>query len=52
MSTIDRLESDDQLDEIRVGDLKKIKRALKRDLSKYHKRDNAAYEEKGEKEDD
>jgi hypothetical protein len=48
MGTIDRLESDDQLDEIRVGDLKKIKRALKRDLeSKYHKRDNAAYEEKG-----
>lgn len=47
MGTIDRLESDDQLDEIRVGDLKKIKRALKRDLeSKYHKRDNSAYEEK------
>jgi hypothetical protein len=53
MGTIDRLETDDQLDEIRVGDLKKIKRALKRDLeSKYHKRDNAAYEEKEKKKDD
>lgn len=47
MNTIDRLESDDQLDEIRVGDLKKIKKALRRDLeSKYHKRDASAYEEK------
>lgn len=37
MGTIDRLESDDQLDEIKVGDLKRIKRALQRDLeSKYH----------------
>lgn len=47
MGTIDRLEGDDQLDEIRVGDLKRIKRALQRDLeSKYHKRDSSAYEEK------
>ena len=48
--TIERLESDDQLDEIRVGDLKKIKKALQRDLeSKYHKRDSAAYEEEDKK---
>ena len=41
MNTIDRLESDDQLDEIRVGDLKRIKRALQKDLeSKYHKRED------------
>ena len=44
--TIENLELDDQLDEIRVGDLKKIKRALHRDLeSKYHKRDSKAYAE-------
>lgn len=46
LGTIERLESDDQLDEIRVGDLKKIKKALQRDLeSKYHKRDSKAYED-------
>jgi cyclic-di-AMP phosphodiesterase PgpH len=46
LNTIDRLENDDQLDEIRVGDLKKIKKALQRDLeSKYHKREASAYEE-------
>ena len=46
-STIERLERDDQLDEIRVGDLKKIKIALQRDLeSKYHNRDSKAYEDK------
>jgi hypothetical protein len=45
-NTIERLESDDQLDEIKVGDLKKIKKALRRDLeSKYHKRDSKAYDE-------
>ncbi len=45
-NTIERLESDDQLDEIRVGDLKKIKKALQRDLeSKYHKRSAADYDE-------
>ena len=44
--TIERLEGDDQLDEIRVGDLKKIKIAIRRDLeSKYHKRDSKAYED-------
>lgn len=44
--TIERLMLDDQLDEIKVGDLKKIKKALKRDLeSKYHKRESKAYEE-------
>lgn len=38
-ANIERLESDDQLDEIRVGDLKRIKKALQRELeSKYHKR--------------
>jgi putative nucleotidyltransferase with HDIG domain len=53
LNTINRLESDDQLDEIRVGDLKRIKRALKRDLeSKYHKRDAKAYDEKENEEDD
>ncbi len=45
-STCERLEKDDQLDEVRVGDLKKIKLALQRDLeSKYHKRDSKAYED-------
>ena len=45
-NTCERLEKDDQLDEVRVGDLKKIKRALQRDLeSKYHKRDSKAYED-------
>ena len=45
-NTTERLEGDDQLDEIRVGDLKKIKRALQRDLeSKYHKRSASDYEE-------
>lgn len=39
MNTTNRLESDDQLDEIKVGDLKRIKRALQRDLeTKYHQR--------------
>lgn len=48
--TTERLEQDDQLDEIRVGDLKRIKKALQRDLeSKYHKRDARAYEEGDEK---
>jgi hypothetical protein len=45
-NTTERLEADDQLDEIKVGDLKKIKKALQRDLeSKYHKRDAKAYED-------
>jgi putative nucleotidyltransferase with HDIG domain len=45
-STIERLEQDDQLDEVRVGDIKKIKKALQSDLqSKYHKRDSSAYKE-------
>ena len=45
-NTIENLESDDQLDEIKVGDLKKIKKALRRDLeSKYNKRDSKAYED-------
>jgi cyclic-di-AMP phosphodiesterase PgpH len=49
-ATTERLESDDQLDEVRVGDLKRIKKALQRDLeSKYHKRDSKAYEEGDEK---
>jgi putative nucleotidyltransferase with HDIG domain len=49
-NTIERLEGDDQLDEIRVGDLKKIKKALQRDLeSKYHKRSAADYEEDDDK---
>ena len=44
-NTIERLENDNQLDEIKVGDLKKIKKALQRDLeSRYHKRDMKAYE--------
>jgi cyclic-di-AMP phosphodiesterase PgpH len=48
---IERLEGDDQLDEIKVGDLKKIKKALQRDLeSKYHKRSSKDYEEKKVKE--
>ena len=48
-TTIERLESDDQLDEVKVGDLKRIKKALQRDLeSKYHKRDSKAYDEKDE----
>jgi putative nucleotidyltransferase with HDIG domain len=43
--TCERLEDDDQLDELAIGDLKKIKIALHRDLeSKYHKRDSKAYE--------
>lgn len=46
-STIDRLELDNQLDEIKLGSLKKIKKALQRDLeSKYHKRSSEDYEEK------
>lgn len=49
-NTTERLEADDQLDEVRVGDLKKIKKALQRDLeSKYHKRDSKAYDEDDEK---
>jgi membrane-associated HD superfamily phosphohydrolase len=49
-NTVERLEGDDQLDELRLGDLKKIKRALQRDLeSEYHKRDAKAYEEEDEK---
>jgi len=49
-NTIERLESDDQLDEVKVGDLKRIKKALQRDLeSKYHKRDSKAYEDDEEK---
>ena len=45
-NTTERLEKDDQLDDVKVGDLKKIKIALQRDLeSKYHKRDDKAYEE-------
>jgi len=44
--TCERLEEDDQLDEVRVGDLKKIKKALQNDLqSKYHKRDSNAYKD-------
>jgi len=49
-NTTERLENDDQLDEVKVGDLKKIKKALQRDLeSKYHKRDSKAYEEDDDK---
>ena len=49
-NTIERLETDDQLDEIRVGDLKRIKKSLQTDLqSKYHKRDATAYEEEEKK---
>lgn len=49
-NTVERLEGDDQLDEIKVGHLKKIKKALQRDLeSKYHKRSASDYEEKEEK---
>ncbi len=49
-NTTERLEGDDQLDEVRVGDLKKIKKALQSDLqSKYHKRDSTAYKEEEEK---
>lgn len=49
-NTIERLEGDDQLDEIRVGDLKRIKKALQRDLeSKYHKRSATDYQEDDEK---
>lgn len=49
-NTIERLASDDQLDEIKVGDLKRIKKALQRDLeSQYHKRDAKAYDEDDEK---
>ena len=48
--TVERLEGDDQLDEVKVGDLKKIKKALQRDLeSKYHKRDAKAYEDDDKK---
>lgn len=50
LNTIDRLEGDDQLDEIRLGDLKGIKHALAKDLeSKYHKRDSKAYDEEDNK---
>ncbi len=50
--TTERLEADDQLDEVRVGDLKKIKKALQRDLeSKYHKRDSKAYDDDDEEKD-
>jgi putative nucleotidyltransferase with HDIG domain len=50
--TCERLELDDQLDEVKVGDLKKIKIALQRDLeSKYHKRDSKAYDEDEKKKD-
>lgn len=46
-TNIERLEADDQLDEIKLGSLKKIKKALQRDLeSKYHKRSAEDYEEK------
>lgn len=49
-NTTERLESDDQLDEVKVGDLKRIKKALQTDLqSKYHKRDSKAYEDEDEK---
>jgi membrane-associated HD superfamily phosphohydrolase len=49
LATCERLEADDQLDNVLVGDLKKIKNALRRDLeSKYHKRDSKAYEEEKE----
>lgn len=54
MSTINRLEYDDQLDEVKVGDLKRIKKALQRDLeSTYHKRQDydivdSKHKEKGE----
>jgi len=49
-NTTERLEADDQLDEVKVGSLKKIKKALQRDLeSKYHNRDAKAYEEDEEK---
>lgn len=48
--TTERLEGDDQLDEVKVGDLKRIKKALQSDLqSKYHKRDASAYEVDDEK---
>lgn len=48
--TTERLEADDQLDEVKVGDLKRIKKALQSDLqSKYHKRDAKAYEGDEEK---
>jgi len=48
--TTERLEADDQLDEVKVGDLKHIKKALQSDLqSKYHKRDAKAYESDDEK---
>lgn len=50
MATIERLENDDQLDEIKVGSLKRIKKALQRDLeSKYHKRSASDYEEEDDK---
>ncbi len=49
-NTCERLEDDDQLDELAIGDLKKIKKALQRDLvSKYHKRDSKAYDESEKK---
>jgi len=45
LTTTERLEADDQLDEVKVGNLKKIKKALQRDLeSKYHKRSAKDYE--------
>jgi hypothetical protein len=45
--TIQRLVDDEQLDEIRVGDLKHIKKSLQKDIeSKYHKRDASVYNKK------
>jgi membrane-associated HD superfamily phosphohydrolase len=39
-NTINRLMDDDQLDDVKVGDLKKIRRVLYKELeNKYHKRE-------------
>lgn len=51
-NTLERLEEDDQLDEIKLGDLKRIKKALQRDLeSKYHKRSSSDYDEEDKEKD-
>lgn len=48
--TIDRFEKDGQIDELRIGHSKKIKRALITTLkAKYHSRSSSDYEKKDEK---
>jgi len=51
-NTIDRFEKDGQIDELRIGHSKKIKRALITTLkAKYHSRSSSDYDKKEEKDD-